>query len=403
LLQHQAEAQNNLLLAQRFEREGSLRVDQARAGLRQDNFDQAKENIQGALAAFDLSLAYREDEDVRRRRDQELPALSQDIIDIENRRVVLEVRALINRGRSLYNNSRFFDAERVLMQAKSRWADTNAEKNSEIMLWLNFVRAALQANSGREIAESNPLFREISQFLNLAVEDYQGGKNLLEDGKVRDAIDRLERAEQKIARILIPFPYNQEARILSLRIDQLKDKDAFTEKLIRYYNDARRKISANPQEAYVDLQDLEQINPGYPGLKKSIYDLEIILKIRIPPPDPAKLAESRELLNKARPIVERNQRELFTIALEQLNRAIELNPDNQAAIEYKDRIQIAAGARVQPILGSVAQGQYRLAEQKFLSGNYFEALAIVEKLLKDEKNRNYLPLIELKKRIETRI
>ncbi len=403
LLQHQAEAQNNLLLAQRFEREGNLRVDQARAGLRQDNFDRARENIQGALEAYDLSLEYREDENIRRRRDQELPALSQEIIDAENSVVVRQVRTLINRGRSLYNNSRFFEAERVLLQAKSRWADTNPEENSEIMLWLNFVRTALQANSGREIMESNPLFREISQLLNLAVEDYQGAKSLLELGKVRDAIDRLERAEEKIARILIPFPYNQEARILSLRIDQLKDKDAFAEKLTRYYNDARRKSNTNPQEAYVDLKDLEQIIPDYPGLKNSIYDLEIILKIRIPPPDPAKLAESRELFNKARVIVERNQRELFTIALEQLNRAIELNPDNQSAIEYKDRIQIAAGERVQPILGSVAQGQYRLAEEKFLAGNYFEALAIVEKLLQDEKNRNYPPLIELKKRIETRI
>ena len=403
LLQHQAEAQNNLLLAQRFEREGNLRVEQARAGLRQDNFDQARENIQGALEAFDHSLEYREDDDIRRRRDQVLPALSQEIIEAENRVVVRQVRTLINRGRSLYNNSQFFDAERVLLQAKSRWADTNPEENSEIVLWLNFVRAALQANSGREIVESNPLFREISQLLNLAVEDYQEGEGLLEDGRVRDAIDRLERAEEKIARILIPFPYNQEARILSLRIDELKDKDAFAEKLTRYYNDARRKISNNPQEAYVDFKDLALIKPDYPGLQKSIYDLEIILKIRIPPPDPAKLAESRELFNKARPIVERNQRELFTIALEQLNRAIELNPDNQAAIEYKDRIQIAAGERVQPILGSVAQGQYRLAEEKFLSGNYFEALVIVEKLLQDEKNRNYPPLVELKKRIETRI
>jgi len=360
LLQHQAEAQNNLLLAQRFEREGSLRVDQARVGLRQENFDQARENIQGALEAFDRSLAYREDEDIRRRRDQVLPALSQEIIDIENRVVVRQVRTLINRGRSLYNNSQFYEAERVLLQAKSRWADTNTEENSEVVLWLNFVRAALQANSGREIVERDPLFREISQLLNLAVKDYQGGKSLLEDGRVRDAIDRLERAEEKIARILIPFPYNQEARILSLRIDQLKDKDAFAEKLTRYYNDARRKISINPQEAYVDFKDLEQINPDYPGLKKSIYDLEIILKIRIPPPDPAKLAESRELFNKARVIVEKNQREL-------------------------------------------AQDQYRLAEEKFLAGNYFEALAIVEKLLQNEKTRNYPPIIKIKKRIEARI
>ena len=88
LLQHQAEAQNNLLLAQRFEREGNLRVEQARAGLLQDNFDQARENIQGALEAFDHSLEYREDEDIRRRRDEELPTLSQEIIDVENSVVV---------------------------------------------------------------------------------------------------------------------------------------------------------------------------------------------------------------------------------------------------------------------------------------------------------------------------
>lgn len=403
LVQQQAEAQNDLLLAQRFEKEGNLRIEQARAGLRRDNFDQARENIQDAIEAFDRSLEYREDEDIRRLRDQVLPALSQEIIEAENSVVVRQVRTLINQGRNLYNNAQFIDAERVLLQAKSRWADTNPEENSEIILWLNFVRAALQANSGREIAESDPLFREISQLLNLATEDYQAGKSLLEDGKVRDAIGRLERAEEKIARILIPFPYNKEARILSLRIDQLKDKDSFAVKLTRYYTDARRKISTNPQEAYADFKDLEQMNPDYPGLKKSIYDLEIILKIRIPPPDPAKLVESRELFNKARVIVERNQRELFPIALEQLNRAIELNPNNQLAIEYKDRIQIAAGERVQPVLNSIALKQYQLAEEKFLAGNYFEALAIVEKLLKDKVNRGYPPLIELKKRIETRI
>ncbi len=95
--------------------------------------------------------------------------------------------------------------------------------------------------------------------------------------------------------------------------------------------------------------------------------------------------------------------DLFPSALAQLNKAIELNPDNRKAAGLKDRIQIAAGGTVQAVLSGIAQEQYKIAENKYLAGKYFEALVIVERLLKNKRNRGYPPLLELKRRIKAKI
>ncbi len=188
-----------------------------------------------------------------------------------------------------------------------------------------------------------------------------------------------------------------------MRIQQLSDPENFAASLTKFYNEAIKNMKVNPKESYADLKDLEEIVPNYPGLKRAIYRLEVMLKIIIPPPDPEKIAESNRLYKQAYKIVASNRVDLFPAALDQLNKAIELNPNNQKAIALKDRIQIAAGGTVQAVLSSAALEQFRIAENKYLAGEYFEALAIVERLLKDKRNRNYPPLLELKKRLEAKI
>jgi hypothetical protein len=242
----------------------------------------------------------------------------------------------------------------------------------------------------------------MSQLLSLARQDYQAGRRLLQEGNRRDAIEHFDRAEAKLLSVTVAFPLNQEANVLSLRIQQLKDPEAFSQRFRQLYQDARSKIRTQPQEAYVTFQDLYELNPRYPGLTESINEVEIVLGIKAPPPDPADLAQSEELYEQAFEIVRSNVRANFPIALEQLNQAITLNPENQKAVELKDRILLDAGGTATIVLSSRAEQQYRLAEEKYIDAKYFEALAIIQQLLQDERNQRYPKILELKRRIESR-
>ncbi|MEW5816995.1 MAG: hypothetical protein AB1798_16570, partial [Spirochaetota bacterium] len=121
------------------------------------------------------------------------------------------------------------------------------------------------------------------------------------------------------------------------------------------------------------------------------------------PPDPAKLREAEELYQKALALVKANVKGQFPIALEYLNKAFKLNPESIKIIELKDRIQKDTGGTATVVLSSAAQEQFKLAEDKFIERSYYEALKIVNRLLQDSNNRQYSPLLELKRRIESKI
>ncbi len=397
------QARENVLLSERYKNEGNRKVAEAEAATRRNNFDAAREALAAARQRFSLSLSYQENADFRKESDARLLALAAGITDAENRLVIAEVRQSINEGKRLYYLNIFDQAEEVLLRAQTRWRTTQAEDNQEVSYWLGFVRAALFVKSSREILETDPLYVEMSQLLNLAREDFLKGKDLLEKGNRRDAIESFNKAQDKLQKVSLTFPFNQEASVLTLRIAQLKDRDNFSVLFRNKFRDARSKMQTNPQEGYIDLKDLEEIDPNFPGLKDAIYQAELALGIRVPPPDPKALAASAELYRQAFRIVAGNVRAQFPIALEQLNKAIELNPNNQQAIELKDRIQTDAGGQTSVVLSSVAEEQYRLAEKRFIEGSFFEALAIVQRLLQNKESKSYPPLLELKRRIESRI
>ena len=228
-------------------------------------------------------------------------------------------------------------------------------------------------------------------------------KNLLRRGKRGKAIAYLKNAEDKLASVSLQFPLNQDASILSLEILKLKDVDNFKTIFRGKYEYAVKRIEQNPSESYMLLKDLEYINPDYPGIRKAVYDTEVKLGIRIPPPDPAKIREADSLYSKAYEIVSSNVRSNYPMALAYLNKAFTMNPESSKIIQLKDFIQAEMGGTKTIVLSSYAQEQYRQAEQEFINGNYFLSLSIVNKLLEDEKNRNYKPLLELKRRIESKI
>lgn len=398
-----AQADEQIFLAEKLEREANFRIGQVENALTNNRFDDARAQLREAAQRFYRSLTYQENPSLRQESDQLINSLGEEINTRENNLIVAEVRNLIEEGKQLYTQERYYEAERVFERAQSRWKVTHVENKQEIEYWLGIISVALNVKSGREIDETNPLYPEMSQLINLAREDFLKARELVEQNKPQEADEYFSSAEKKLLYVKIPFPLNREASILSLRIQQYQDLDNFSELFSQKFQEARSKLVSNPQDAYIELKDLEAIKPDYPGLASTIYNAEVRLGIRVPPPDPAKIRESNDLYQKAFAIVQSNVRSQFPIALEYLNRAIKLTPNNQQVTNLLDRIEADLGGRTTTVLASAAQQQYKLAEEKYLEGSYYEALRIVNNLMKDRSSSQYPPLLELKRRIESKI
>jgi tetratricopeptide (TPR) repeat protein len=378
-------------------------LSEAEALLSSNSFEQARDKLEQAGSALALSLTFREDEAVRSSIDQRISSLADRIITEQNRLVVRQVRDLINRGRELFFQEKFIEAEQTFQRAQARWLQTNTEEEPEVNGWLERVRRALETTSGVELTVADPLYPEMTQMLNLARKDFIEGEQLFGAGNRDRAGEFFAEAERKIEYVKEPFPNNKAASILYLQILQYTQPEDFDTIFSSRFNTARRQIATAPEEAYRELKVLEAIRPGYSGMERAIYDAEIATGIRQPPPDRAKLARARELYRDADRIVQNDIRAQFPVAIAYLNEAINLDPDYDAAVVLKDRIQAGSGGAVTVVLSSVAQQQLKQAEDLFIAGRYFEASVVVEQLLQNPENRRNPRLIELQKRIEARL
>ena len=111
-------------------------------------------------------------------------------------------------------------------------------------------------------------------------------------------------------------------------------------------------------------------------LKRGVDKLEI--SGRPMTPDRAALARSSQLAETARRIVDANLRGQFPVALEQLNEALRLNPNNEAAVTLKDRIQTDVGGQAVAVLSNASEKEYQRAVAELQKGNTIVALAIGE-------------------------
>ncbi len=396
-------ARDQKLLADSARLEADRRLLEAKTALAQENFDLARDRIGKAREKYNQSLSLAENSSLRAESDRNLLALGADVTKAENEKVIKDVRALITKGRNFYFLGNFDQAEQSLVQAQTRWKATNLSDEPEVAYWLSITRAALSIKTGRDIPSTAPLYPEMSQLLSLARQYYDEGRKLLDARRKNDALAMFNSAKEKIQQLKVMFPLNQEASVLALRIDQIIDPDAFQLQFRQKLTEARAKLATQPQTGYSDIADLYTINPNYPGLKAIYEQAQITLGLRLPPTDPKKIADSDNLYRAALKIVQANTRSQFPVALEQLNMAIQLNPNNDQAISLKDRIQTDVGGQVAAVLSSYAEEQYQRAVQEFQNGNIITASAIVDQLLQDPKNQRSTKIVELQKRIQSRL
>lgn len=400
-----AKAQNQVLQSQKLKNEADLRYEQALEALKQNNYQQAKDFLQRASTRYTESLAIQESETIRKESDELLYKLGSEITRSENSIVVQDVRKYTNQARQEYYNGNFEKAENFLTLASARWNATNIEENPEITNLFTLVNTALSMKTGRTILPTAPLYPEMSQLLNSANQYFENGKQLLLNNKRTEAITELNLAKDKLHQVKLVYPINQEANLLTLKIDQLIDKNAFNASFEKKINDALKNIDLGKevQTAYSDLLNLYEINPEYPGLKNKIYNTEIKLGFRLPPPNKKDLAQSDSLTQEAMNILNkssRNEIELNT-ALAKINQALKLNPDNQSAMQTKDRISSLIGGTLSVVLTAADEAIYNRAIRELSQGNKITAQSLVAQLLQNKRNQNSYKVLDLKKRLES--
>ncbi|HNY16449.1 MAG TPA: hypothetical protein PKL75_03275 [Treponemataceae bacterium] len=398
-----ARANSRILQASLARQEYDLRYSQAQAALKRNDFDSARENLQRSREKVNQSLAYQEAPSLRTESDRKLESLGAEITRIENESVVREVRSFISSGKNFYYLGNMDQAEELFLRAKTRWSVTNVETNPEVNNWLDIVNTALSMKTGRTIPVSAPLYPQMSQILSSANQLYDQGKLLIDAGRRTEGVAVLSSAKEKLRQLQLVYPMNQDAGQLSLRIDQLIDPAAFRLFFSQKVESIRQNYKSERKAAYSDLLDLYQINSNYPGIKQLLDEVEIYLGIKLPPPDPQAIARSAELTRQAKKIYDANTQSMFTVAVQQLDEAVKLNPDNQVAIALKDRIQTSMGGASVAVLSAVDESKYQQAVQELQKGNKITASALVEQLLQNPKSRNSAKIQDLKKRIDSQL
>ena len=399
-----AKANSRILQANLARQESDLRFAQSQSALKKLDFQSARDNLQRSRDKVNQSLALQESTALRSDSDTKIEKLGQEITRIENESVVREVRSLISSGKNFYYLGNFDQAEQLFTQAKTRWAVTNITANPEVTNWLDIINTALSMKTGRTIPVSDPLFPQMSQILSSATELFTEGQDLMTSAQKGDAIVLLSAALTKLQQLQLVYPINQDAGQLTLKINQVIDPASFNQAFKQQVDYIRANYVTEKQKAYSTLLDLYQINPNYPGIKKLVDDVEIYLKIKIPPPDPKALASSLAYTKSAQKIYDANTRSQFQVALNQLDEAIKLNPDNQAAIALKDRIQTSGAVALSvAVLPADLDAKYQQAVQELQKGNKITASALVEQLMQNPKSRNSAKIQDLKKRIDSQL
>lgn len=396
-----ASARNRVIQAEDLRLEGNRFYQEAQDALARNNFEIARGSLMRAGDRYDQSLALEESAALRTERDTRLLSLGDEIARLENEMVVREVRNLVNNARNVYLAGGFEQAEETLVRAQTLWQSVNQNDNDEITYWLVVVRGALYLKTGRNIPTTAPLYAEMSQLLSDARRFYDEGVRLLNSSRRAEGLAKFAEARKKTQEVRLMFPVNEDAGILELMIDQVTDPDTFAASFQRRFNEAVAGARRRSQESFADLQNLAKINPRYPGMTAAVSQAEVDMGYKLPPPDPAMLSRSGELAASARRIIEGNIRSQFSVALEQLNQALRLNPNNTQAMSLKDRVQTEVGGSAAVLLSSADEREYQRAIQAFQRGNKIDAITIVRQLLQDPRNRNSARILELQRRIES--
>lgn len=395
-------ARGNIFNMNLAKQEADFRYNEAIRLLKNSDFSSARDNITKSQEKSKEALALEDNAEYKSLVEDRLTRLGLEINQKENEFVVREVRTSLEKAKKLYFNGNFGEAEGILVSANTRWHSTNIEENEEIQNWLGITATASVMKTGRTISQSATLYPQMSQLLSNSKQLYnEATKTIKVDRK--SALNKLSEARNNIKQVLLVYPLNEEAGQLNLRIDQLIDPENFSSQVRRKIEKIRSDYRRNPQTHYAELLNLYIMDKNFPGIAKLKDEVEIYLGIKIIPPDTSAIDRSLALTNEADAIFKSGNKARYNVALQNLNQAIRLNPNNERASLLKDRIQMSMGGTAIAVLSYANEEKYRQAVLALQRGNKITAIALVEQLLQDPEGRKSAKVHNLKKRINAQL
>ena len=392
--------------AQLARNEGDVRYSEAENALSKNEFDLSRRKLQDSLSKYNESLTNQDDEAFSLKVDEKLLALGERITKAENEVIVRDVRDLKNKAKDAYFNGRFDDAEKYLTEAKNRWAVTNVNEDEEIKSLMAFVETALSMNTGRVILPSAPQYPEMSQLINISNQYYDDGSNLLKKGDKNGAEEAFRSALSSIRKVQYVYPLNQDAALLTLKINRELDPQKFQQEFSQKIEAARLMCqkAESRQEGYANLLDYYELEPDYAGLKSLIYQVEVDIGIRQKPVTKNSESSAKKLISQAQTAYKNagNNEAALKKALALVDQALVLLPDDKSAIALKDSITTKIGGNTLPVLSTEEERLYQLAVQRLQSNNVVGARALVNQILKKPQNGNLQKIKDLLAKIEAR-
>ena len=396
--QELAEAQVELEEAAYAKNNAASIFDEAQDALARGNLASAEKLLLEASERYADSLEIADDAALRAQVDSSVAKLSTQIMDAKNELVVKESRELYTQAREALNYDRYEDAETSINAAINKWAETHTEKNPEFETFLELVNTAVSMKTGRVLLGSDPLYSEMSQLLSIAYQYYDEGEQYIKQGKDKEADEALTLAEESLNKIKAVYPLNQEASLLLLKIDRLHDPKKFEEEFAQKVQTAiaQSKNKDTMAQAYNTLTDYYNLEPNYKGLKDAIYNLEIELGMRQRPVDNSAAARSTRLTTQAQTQFNSagSNTAKLNQALETVNEALRLNPNNKTAEALKDRISLKIGSSSIIVLSSDDQNLLTQAKKAYQSGNIDAANTYMLRLLNNNPNNIKLKEVE---------
>ena len=373
-------------------------MEEAQDALARGNLTSAEKLLLEASERYADSLSIADDAALRKQVDTAVASLSTRIMDAKNELVVKESRELYTQAREALNYDRYEDAETSINAAINKWAETHTEKNPEFETFLELVNTAVSMKTGRVLLASDPLYPEMSQLLSIAYQYYDEGEQYIKQGNKQKATESLTLAEESLNKIKAVYPLNQEASLLLLKIDRLLDPQKFEEEFAQKVQTAiaQSKNKETMAQAYNTLTDYYNLEPNYKGLKDAIYNLEIELGMRQRPVDNSAAARSTRLTTQAQTQFNSagSNTAKLNQALETVNEALRLNPNNKTAEALKDRISLKIGSSSIIVLSSDDQSLLTQAKKAYQSGNIDAANTYMLRLLNNNPNNIKLKEVE---------